>query len=285
MTTKIVKGHLKLSKAYWYKMNKQMSALKFRLQMLFKYKDLLSLLVARDIKLKYRRSVLGYMWSILNPLLSMTVMTIVFSHMLGRGIENFPVYLIIGNITFGFMRESSTQAMNSIISNASMLKKVYVPKYMFTLSKITSSLVNLLFSLGALLIVMIFTGTKFTWYCLLVVIPIAELYIFCIGLGMFLAQANVFFRDIGNIWSVVTLAWMYMTPIFYNIDNLSPTLRYWIPKLNPMYIYITQFRDFVLTGGMTWTALIWRGLVIAIIMLIIGTWSFTKTKDKFILHI
>lgn len=253
--------------------------------MLLKYRYLLALLVERDIKLKYRRSFLGYLWSILNPLFSMIIMMIVFSYMFGRGIKNFPVYLISGNILFAFMRDSSTLAMNSIIGNAALLKKVYVPKYIFTLSKVTSSLVNLLFSLGALLIVMIITKVQFTWYCLLIVIPIIELYIFCVGLGLFLAQANVFFRDISNIWGVVTLAWMYLTPIFYSIDNLSPVLRYWIPKINPMYIYITQFRDFILTGGWTWTILIWRGLLISFLMLAIGLWSFARSKDKFILYI
>lgn len=178
------------------------SSLKFRFKMLFKYKDLLILLVQRDIKLKYRRSFLGYVWSVLNPLLSMIVMVIVFSHMFSRGIENFPVYLICGNIMFNFMRDSSTQAMNSIISNAGLLKKVYVPKYIFTLSKVTSCFVNFLFSLGALLIVMIVTKTRFTLYFFMIVVPIAELYVFCLGLGMFLAAATVFFRDIRNIWSV-----------------------------------------------------------------------------------
>jgi len=253
--------------------------------MLFKYKDLLILLVQRDIKLKYRRSFLGYIWSVLNPLLSMLVMVVVFSHMFSRGIENFPVYLICGNILFSFMRESSTQSLTSIIGNAALLKKIYVPKYIFTLSRVTSSLVNLVFSLGALVIVMLVTGARFSWYCLLIVIPILELYVFCVGLGLFLAQANVFFRDVGNIWSVVTLAWMYATPIFYSLDSLSPVLRYWVPKLNPMYIYITQMRDFVMNGCMTWDALIWRGALIAVVMLGIGLWTFTKTKDKFILYI
>lgn len=261
------------------------SSLKFRIKMLFKYKDLLYLLVERDIKLKYRRSILGYVWSVLNPLLSMLVMVVVFSHMFNRGVANYPVYLICGNILFSFMRESSTQAMNSIITNASLMKKVYVPKYIFTLSKVTSSFVNLIFSLGALLIVMIITRLRFSWYDLLIVIPLAELYVFCVGLGLFLAAATVFFRDIQNIWSVVTLAWMYLTPIFYTLDSMSPVLRYWIPKVNPMYIYITQMRDFVLNGGWPWTALIWRGALVAAIMVALGMFVFTKAKDKFILYI
>ena len=174
--------------------------------------------------------------------------------------------------------------MNSIIGNAALLKRFTFQSTFYTIKSYKFSRKPAVF-LGALLIVMVITKVPITWYCLLIVIPIIELYIFCVGLGLFLAQANVFFRDIGNIWGVVTLAWMYLTPIFYSIDNLSPVLRYWIPKVNPMYIYITQFRDFVLTGGWTWTVLIWRGLFISLLMLAIGLWSFARNKDKFILYI
>ena len=107
----------------------------------------------------------------------------------------------------------------------------------------------------------------------------------CLGLGLFLAAATVFFRDIQNIWNVVTMAWMYLTPIFYTLDNMSPFMKYWIPKLNPMYIYITQMRDFVLNGGWPWLVLIWRGALVAVLMLGLGLFVFTKAKDKFILYI
>ncbi len=258
---------------------------KYRIRMLFKYKDLLFLLVQRDIKLRYRRSFLGYVWSVLNPLLDMVVKVIVFSYLFSRGIKNFPVYLISGQILFNFMRESSNQSLRSIVGNASLMKKVYVPKYIFTLSKVTSAFVNLLFSLGALLLVMIVTRVPFAWSWFGIVIPMAELYVFCLGLGMFLAAATVFFRDISNIWGVVTLGWMYLTPIFYDLNKLSPRVRYWIPKLNPLFMYIKQFRDLILEGGFTNMAYTWRGLFVAVLMLVIGVFVFTKTKDKFILYI
>lgn len=252
--------------------------------MLLKYRDLFVLLVQRDIKLKYRRSFLGYVWSILNPLLSMLVMVIVFGHMFDRGIDNFPVYLICGNILFIFLRESSDSCINSIIANAALLKKIYVPKYIFSVSKVTSSLVNLVFSLGALIIVMVCTRAAFRLSAFLIVIPILELYVFCVGLGLFLASSNVFFRDIGNIWSVFTMAWMYATPIFYDLGSLSPALQIWVPRLNPMYVYITQMRDFIMYGGWPWT-LIWQGALTSLIALLIGLFVFAKTKDRFILYI
>ena len=141
-----------------------MDALKSEIQTFYKYKDLVIQLVSRDLKLKYRRSFLGYVWSVLNPLLIMIVMTIVFSTMFDKHIENFPVYLLTGRTLFEFMTTSTNAAMRSIIANASLIKKTYVPKYIFTFAKVTSCLVDFVLSLGALLIVMIATRAKFTPY-------------------------------------------------------------------------------------------------------------------------
>ena len=251
------------------------------------FKDLFFQLVSRDIKLKYRRSFLGYLWSVLNPLLTMCVQATVFTLMFKRSIEFYPAYLIAGNILFGFMRESSSHSIYSITGNSSLLKKTYVPKYIFTLSKVTSDLVNLLFSLVALFIVLFVTGVPFfrTWRTLLSIIPLIELYIFCVGLGLFISQASVFFRDVQNIWPVIVNAWMYLTPLFYTIDILPKPLASIIAKINPMYIYIAMFRDTMVYGHYPWSVLVWRGLIIGILMLVIGMWSFSHAEDKFILYI
>ena len=266
----------------------------------FRYWDLLVLLVQRDIKLKYRRSFLGYLWSILTPLLSMAVMAIVFTKMFKRSIENYPLYLICGNILFSFMRESTNQALYSVIGSAALLKKTYVPKYIFTLSKVTSCMVNFVLSLGALLIVMIATGQPFRWMNLLIIVPIIELYVFCVGLGLLLAAGTVFFRDIKNIWSVVTLAWMYLTPIFYSVESFNEstepgvivvsTLGLIIRRFNPMYMYIQQFRYFIMQYEVALievpcNLLVWRGALCSVLMLAVGLLTFNATKNKFILYI
>lgn len=270
------------------------------LKRFFRYWDLLVLLVQRDIKLKYRRSFLGYLWSILTPLLSMAVMAIVFSKMFKRSISNYPLYLICGNILFSFMRESTNQALNSVIGSSALLKKTYVPKYIFTLSKVTSCMVNFVLSLGALFIVMIATGEPFRWINLMAIIPIIELYVFCVGLGLFLAAITVFFRDMKNIWSVVTLAWMYLTPIFYSLESFSEkgangqytvsTLGILERRLNPMYMYIQQFRYFIMQYHIDlveapWDTLMLRGAICAALMLVVGLLTFNATKNKFILYI
>ena len=256
-----------------------------RLKNSWQYRDLLKQLVMRDIKLKYRRSFLGYLWSVLNPLLIMVVMAVVFSTMFRRNIENFPVYLFTGQMMFNFMNTSTHQAIFSITGNSALLKKTYVPKYIFTVSKIRSGLVDFFFSLGALLIVMIATRARFTPYLLLIPLVALQLYIFCVGLGMFLAQANVFFRDIQYIYNAVTTAWMYLTPIFYPIDLLPDHVMWAVKHLNPMYFYVGQFRDLVYYGRMPGHIIILAGCTTAVLMLIIGVKSFLRTQNNFILYI
>lgn len=266
-------------------MKAKMELMVARLNVFWKYKDLLRQLVIRDLKLKYRRSFLGYVWSVLNPLLIMAVMAVVFSTMFRRELENFPVYLFTGQILFNFMNQSTHQALNSINGNASLLKKTYIPKYIFTFSKITSGLVDLFFSLGALIIVMLVTRARFSWYNLLFPFVMLQLYIFCLGLGLFLAQANVFFRDIQYIYNAVTTAWMYLTPIFYPIDALSPELLWVVKHLNPMYFYVGQFRDLIYYGRMPGPVIMLAGCTTSVLMLFIGTICFLKNQNKFILYI
>jgi lipopolysaccharide transport system permease protein len=262
-----------------------MNLFKKRLAVFYNYRFLIKQLVVKDIKLKYRRSFLGYLWSVLNPLLTMMVMVIVFQHMFRFQIAHYPAYLIIGQTLFNFMSEATNQAITSITGNASLLKKVYIPKYVFTLSKVTSSLVNLLFSMAAMFVVFIVTGVSFSWYMLMIPVILLETYIFCLGFGLFLAQASVFFRDIQYIYGVIMTAWMYLTPIFYPLEQLPKTLQLIILRFNPMCNYIVQFRRVVLEQAMpSWHYLIW-GFVVGAFFMWLGTWSFTKTQDKFILYI
>ena len=166
------------------------------------YRDLLIELVTKDVKLKYRRSFLGYLWSILNPLMIMLVMVIVFSSIFRFDIDHYPVYLIIGQTIYNYVNNATVHAIYSVTDNGALLKKVYVPKYIFPLSKVTSDLVDFLFSLGAMVLVMLITGTQFSVYLILLPYVAIQIYVFSLGMGMFLAQASVFFRDIRYIYNV-----------------------------------------------------------------------------------
>jgi len=251
----------------------------------FQYKDLLKHLVMRDIKLKYRRSVLGYFWSVLDPLLTMIVMTIVFSKMFNRNIEHFPVYLFCGQLLFNFLRISTGQAMNSINVNGTLIKKAYVPKYIFTFSKIVSTLVDLLFNMIALTLVMLATGVNFSIYNLFFPFILLQLFVFCLGLGLFLAQANVFFKDVQYIYNAVMMAWMYLTPIFYPVESLPQGVQYAVTHFNPMYYYVKQFRDIFYSGIMPEAGYIVAGSIAALVILLFGIYTFLKNQDQFILHI
>lgn len=252
---------------------------------LLHYKELLRQLVIKDIKLKYRRSYLGYVWSVLNPLLMMTVLVIVFSQLFRFDIPNFAVYLLSGQVLFSFLSEATTMAVSSIVSNAPLLKKTYVPKYIFTLSKVTSSLVNLLFSLIALVLVMILTQVSVTWHILWVPVILLEVYIFSLGISLILAATTVFFRDIQYLWGVFISIWMYLTPIIYPVSIISEEYRWWYDNLNPMYGYVTQFRDVVLNGNPLQLEWLTQGFIVAFAFLFIGYWVFKRKQNQFILYI
>lgn len=254
------------------------------LQALKKYRYLLEDLVLRDVKLKYRRSVIGILWSVLSPLLMMLVITAVFQNIFRFQIENFAVYYLSGWLVFNFVTEATTGAMTSVINAGSLIRKVYIPKYIFPMQKCVFALVNLLFSLVALALVMAVLQVQVSPTLLLS--PVLLLYTmgFALGIGLVLAAGAVFFRDITHLYMVFTTAWMYLTPIVYPMEALSESMQQ-IIRLNPMYYYVDYFRQLVLYGtvpGLTHN-LICAGCAIA--SLILGAALFKKKQDRFILFI
>lgn len=256
-----------------------------RIRTFRKYRDLLLELVKRDIKLKYRRSVLGYVWSVLNPLLIMIVMTVVFSSMFQRNIENYPIYLLTGRVLFEFMKGGTQAGLKSVTNNAALLKKTYIPKYIFTLSKVTSTMVDTVFSLGAFFIVMIATRSAFHWEMLYLAVLILQVYLFTTGLAFLLAALQVFFRDMEYIYHAVITAWTYLTPLFYPIERLPVLLQMVIKVFNPMYYYVAAFRDITLAGRLPGPRLVIGGWIWAFLALALGLTVFQRRKDAFILHL
>ncbi len=248
------------------------------------YRELLKELVNRDIKIKYRGSVLGILWSVLNPLGMMIIMSIVFSHVFRGNIENFPVYLMCGQIIFNFYNEASTVAMGSILGNAALIRKVYVPKYLFPMSKVCSCFVNLLTSFIALLLVIVFTGTKLTWSALLIVIPIFYIFLFSLGMGLLLSALVVEFRDLIHLYGVLLTAWMYLTPIFYPVDILPVWVRT-IVELNPLTNIIMILRELIMYGTLPGMMLHVKCIISCLIVLAVGVVVFHKQQDTFILKV
>ncbi len=254
------------------------------LMALKKYRFLVRQMVDRDFKAKYKRSILGVFWSFLNPLLNMLVQYVVFSNMFRFDIAYFPVYLLCGNVIFNYLAESCGMALMSIIGNKSLIMKVYMPKYIYPLTRIISSLINLLISLIPLLAVALLSGLPITKAFLLLPIPLLMLSVFCLGLGLLLSAAMVFFRDIQFLWSVLTTIWMYLTPIFYPV-NILPEQIQALVKLNPLYYYVTFMRSCIIDGVSPDPHLYVQGAVAAVIMLAVGSMVFKKTQDQFVLYL
>lgn len=255
-----------------------------KIEGLKRFSPLLKELVARDIKVRYRHSALGLLWTVLNPLLMMIVITIVFSTLFKQNIEHFPIYYLSGSLIFSFNSESTSTAMHSMVSNASLLKKVYIPKYLFPFANILSGMVNLGFSLIAMFIVMTVTGAPFHVTLLLMPIPIFYTFLFSTGLGIMLSALNVYFRDIAHFYGVFILAWTYFTPIFYPISILSaPIMK--LMNINPMYHLVSYMRDLVLYGAFPSMKDNLVCLAIGVIMLALGLFVFYKKQDKFVLYV
>lgn len=244
----------------------------------------ISSLVSKDFKLKYRRSVLGVLWSVLNPLLMMCVLTAVFSTFFKFDIENFPLYLILGNTLFALMSESTSSAMRSIIDSAPLIKKIRIEKIIFPVERVLFQLVNFVISLIAVAAVMIFFRIVPTESILLLPLLVLYVALFSAGIGMLLAALAVFFRDVIHLWSVVITAWTYATPLFYPVSILPGWMQE-VMQFNPMYHYVTYFRDIVLYGTAPSVEENLLCLGMALASLLIGYFVFKKNENRFILFV
>jgi len=250
----------------------------------YRYRHLLKELVSRDIKIKYRRSILGILWSVLNPLLMMLVITAVFSKLMDMRTENFAAFYLCGSLIYNFVSEGTNGAMNAILINAALIKKVYVPKYIFPLEKVLFALVNALFYLIAVAIVFLITKLPLHWTIILFPIPLAYTFVFALGLGLILATVTVFFRDMNHLYSVWLTAWMYLTPIIYPVDALPERVMKLI-QLNPLYHYVTYFRDVMMYGRVPGLMENLICIGISLFFLGIGLMVFKKYQDEFILRV
>ena len=241
-------------------------------------------LVSKDFKLKYRRSALGVVWSVLNPLLMMCVLTAVFSAFFKFDIENYPLYLILGNILFAFMADSTTSAMNSILDSSSLIKKIRINKAIFPVEKVLFQLVNFCISLIAVAIVMIYFQIPPTVNILALPLLLLFVSLFSLGIGMALSALAVFFRDVCHLWGVVITAWTYATPLFYPMSIL-PEWMLPVMEANPMYHFVTYFRDIVLWNTMPSLEENLLCFGIALFSFLIGLIIFRKTQSKFILYV
>ncbi|MBC8496144.1 MAG: ABC transporter permease [Chloroflexi bacterium] len=218
------------------------------IQALMAYRGLVVQFVARAIKTRYKRSILGVVWTLLNPLLTMIVLTVVFSHLFRIQIKNFPVYVLSGQLVWIFFSTTTSSAMGEMIWSGELIKRIYVPKSVFAVAAIGTGLVNFLFSLLPLLIIALVLGVRmnpamFTW---LLTIPLLS--IFSLGLGLLLSTATVYFADMLPVYNVLLTIWLYLTPVIYPIE-IVPQQWHWLFRINPVYYFVQAFREPLLTGS------------------------------------
>lgn len=248
------------------------------------YKFLIRQLVARDFKTKYKRSVLGMFWSFLNPLLTMCVQYFIFSTIFKSDIPNYASYLLIGIVCFNFFSEASNMSLFSILGNSSLITKVYMPKYIYPVTRVLSSVVNLGISLIPLVIVCLFTGVHFEKSALLSLYFLACLILFSLGISLLLSTAMVFFRDTQFLWSVFSMIWMYATAIFYPESILPDNFRF-VLDINPLYYFIKSIRVCILDGISPEPLVYGQCFLVSLAMLLVGALVFKKNQDKFVLYL
>lgn len=252
--------------------------------MLERYNFLMRQLVGRDFKTKYKRSVLGVAWSFLNPFLTMAVQYIVFSTLFKSDTANYPLYLLTGVVFFTFFSEACSTGLGAITTNASLIKKVYIPKYIYPISKTLSSLVNFGFSLIPILIVMVVTHTPFRFSLLLLVYDVLCMLLFLLGMAFLLSTMMTFFQDTQFLWGVASMMWMYFTPIFYT-ENIIPEAMRTVYHFNPLYQFISFARICIIDGvspvPMQYVYCALSGLF----AFVIGVSVFRRHQDDFIFHL
>ena len=246
----------------------------------FKYRDLILLLAQRDIKTRYKRSVLGVAWTMLNPLGMMLVLTVAFSQLFSS-VAGYPAYILSGLIIWQFFSQTTTAAMVNLVWGGGLLHRIYLPRTSFALAAMMTGLINLGISLIPLITVILIIGMPIRLSFVFAPIPILLVAMFSLGLGLLISTIAVYFPDVAEMYQILLTAWMYMTPIFYPESILPEGIGWYMTKLNPVYHLIQMFRICVYEGRFPSLAEFWPGALIAVSMLLIGWIVFARKSNEF----
>ncbi len=247
-------------------------------------RDLLFELVKKDLKVRYRRSVIGFLWTMLQPLLMMGVMYIVFSEVFRFNISNYPVYALVGILFWNFFSQSVISAMNSLRFNSGIIQKMPVPPWIFPVSSVISGTINLGLSFIPLAIILLLTGHKPTIYLFFLPISIIIITIFTLGVGLILSPLAVFFYDVTELVGVLLILLMYITPTFYPMSIVPPKF-FWIVYLNPLRSMLEVFRDPIYLGKIPPTSHLSASIALGILSMLIGVYIFKTQSRKIAFHL
>jgi ABC-2 type transport system permease protein len=250
------------------------------LREIFHYRELLAKLVSRNIKTRYKRSVLGIAWTMLNPLMMMIVMTLVFSNIFRTNLEHYPVYLLSGLVFWNFFAQTTSSAMNELVWGGSLMTRIYMPRSIFAFTALGTGLVNIVLSLVPLLLIMLVTGAPVRLSVFFLPFSILIVGMFALGVGLFLSTLGVYFTDVLEMYQIVLMAWMYFTPIIYPIE-IIPANYMGVFYLNPLYYLLEVFRQPIYLGKLPDLQTLVVSCLLSLLTLILGWWTFTRKADEF----
>lgn len=253
-------------------------------------RSLVAELVRTDFKLRYQGSAIGYIWSLLKPLMMFTVLYFVFVYFLriGGDVPHFPIYLLLGIVLWGFFVEMTGQSLASVVARGDLIRKIKIPRWIIVVSASFSALINLSLNLVVVFVFILFNGVDMTWRALLLPLNLLELYTFALGVSLFLSAAYVKYRDVGNIWDVVVQIGFYATPILYPLTMISNEFIRKLLLMNPVAYTIQNARYNLVTSDTITAAKLFEGgwyqyipLLITLAVLVFGVWYFRKESKYF----
>jgi ABC-type polysaccharide/polyol phosphate export permease len=252
------------------------------LREVFRYHYLILQLTRRDVLTRYKRSVLGIGWTMLNPLGMMIVLTIAFSNIFRFSTEySYAAYVLSGLIAWNFFSQTTTASMVNLVWGGGLLHRIYIPRTSFALAAIATGMVNLTLSIVPLILVMLITGTPIRWTILFLPVPMLLLAFFALGVGLTISTLAVFYPDIAEMYGIAIVGWMYLTPVIYPVEILPEPFKFWITHLNPMYFLIELFRGPIYYGRLPTLAEFLPAFLISITFLVLGWIVFTNKSDEF----
>ncbi|MDD5746828.1 MAG: ABC transporter permease [Candidatus Omnitrophica bacterium] len=247
---------------------------------LYRYRGLISALAAKEVKVRYKSAALGWLWSLLHPLLLMLVLSIVFTYVINMGIEAFPAFLLSALLPWFFFSFSVQNATTAIVDNASLIKKAYFPYEVIPLAVVAAQLFNFLISLAVLFLFLVYFHIypAIEWLLLPAVVGMETLFI--LGMSLIVCAGHTLFRDVRYAVELLLLAWFYATPIFYPVSMVPEVLRPWL-YANPLTLFVSMYRDILLYRKMPAAGEFWAGLAVSIVICGVGIVVFSRAKKHF----
>ena len=251
---------------------------------IYEYRELIWALAMKELRVRYKRSVLGFVWALLNPLLMMIVLTLVFGTIMRFSIDHYAIFLLSMLLPWTFFTQALTYSVESVVGNADLLKKVHIAKVVFPVAAVVSNIVNFLLSLIPLALLVLVLRFPLHWTWIYLPVPMLGLFLFTLGTSLFLAAINVFFRDISHIIQIILSAWFYFSPIIYSLDFI-PAKHRWLFKLNPMLYVLNGFRLSIYYGLLPQLTSVAMSLACGVAAVLIGYSVFRRYQESFVFYV